>query len=685
MAPPQKSQVERVNKKAAAPAQTGTKNQGKALQGKMMINGYIISAAETGNPSVLLETIEQHLPSMNDINLATALHRVAKSSTCKGSKDLQFFTSSPTLKQLYETVSKRILDHSLRKGGTAAFSGSRRAEMPVPTMGVIAWSCAMMKMRDEELFSAIADIAAPRMHELQPFELAQMLWSFAKIGLSAPALFEAAARRVLHRQAGEFKGLSLAMTAWAFAAAGVRNEVLFCSLAAELVQHADDLRPQELSDTLWACAEMNIDCPALFESFGWAVASKVKVLKLQELADALWALGAAGHTHAAVFAQASPVIMQKRGVLTPQNIANLAFAYEKLRVPELHQVLPALLETAASKFSKFQACDLTKTLVAGVQAEMVSADFVGRLARHCSHKLLQDMLSEMPTGSLLDMLTLWSRAIVAPPRLFDAAVQESLSRCSTLDAPMLIKTLRCALSISMNPLLASRTGPAWIAAASDELARGVAELTTADAEQLKAIMGEFYQSPAISAVLPLQIALGGGAASPKPQQKFDSDTTVVSTRCPSDCSTEDRDLLAKQLWSSVMKPSGDDVWASMRKQSSAKEQARLSGPSNAMAVSPAVQVNIAAPPGLAPPPGLVTPPGLAPNDYESARMMTGPASPGQTTACEVTKTSLGAFFEDADIFGEEAQVSTSLSSWVAQRCAQETSLAVLSAKTRLSV
>jgi len=188
------------------------------------------------------------------------------------------------------------------------------------------------------------------------------------------------------------------------------------------------------------------------------------------------------------------------------------------------------------------------------------------------------------------------------------------------------------------------------------LARGAARLSTADVAKLQAMFSEFSQSPAISAVLPLQIALGK-ACKPKPQQKFDSNTTVISTRCPSDCSTEDRDLLAKQLWSSVMNPSEGAVWASIRKQSSAKEKALLSGSSDAKAASPALQVSIPPPPGLAP-------------DGREPTKIIGAAMPGQAPTCQFTKTSADAFFMDAEILGEENHVTTSLSSWLAQRCAQ---------------
>jgi len=693
MAPPPTQQAERVGTKVgataaekviAAPTQTGAKKHAKALQSKMMINTYITNAAETGDPEVLLETIGQHLASMNDINLATALHRVAKLSTRRDSKDLHLIVGSPMLKQLYDAVAQRILGHGLRKGsgvvpsaGGLAGAGGRGSEMPVQCMGVIAWSCAMMKLCDTELFDAICEIAAPRMHEFQPFELAQLLWSFAKISMPAPALFEAAARRMLLRQEGEFKGLCLAMTAWAFAASNVRNEALYNSLSVEIVQHASDLRPQELANTLWAFAQMQIHCPMLFETLGWAVSSKVKALRTQELTDVLWAFGAAGQPHPGVFSQASPVVSQKRGLLTPQSLASLAWAYEKLRVPELQHVLPSLLETAAGKFSKFQACDLCTLLVAGMHAEMVGVDYLSRLARHCSHKLLQEMLRTMETRSLLDMLTVWLHANLPPPKLFDDAVQELSRRCASLDVPALLDTLRCALSVSMKPHLASRTGTAWITAVSDELARCVARLTAADVDTVRVMLSEFCESPGMSAVLPLQIALGHACSpklSPKLQPKFDSETTVVSTMCPSDYNvTEERESVTKQLLNSVMNPAEDDVWRSIRKQSNAKEKARImrigsAAPhaamlSDAKAGSPVVHVTSTALPGPVP-------------RYEVTKVIGTP--PGLVSTCGFADVSMDSLFVDEIpdhdtqnvAMNAQAPASLSLSDWLVQHGAR---------------
>jgi len=168
------------------------------------------------------------------------------------------------------------------------------------------------------------------------------------------------------------------------------------------------------------------------------------------------------------------------------------------------------------------------------------------------------------------------------------------------------------------------------------------------------MFSEFCESPAISAVLPLKIALGHGCTN-KVQQKFDSDTTVISTMCPSDCSTEDRDLLAKQLWSSVTKPSDDAVWASIRKQSAAKEKALFTNLSDEVSL-PVVHVNSEAPPGLM-------------HDYISAKTAI-PPPPGLAPTCEFAKTTMDAFFADEEIFDQEPQVCTSLSSWMTQQNAR---------------
>jgi len=173
-----------------------------------------------------------------------------------------------------------------------------------------------------------------------------------------------------------------------------------------------------------------------------------------------------------------------------------------------------------------------------------------------------------------------------------------------------------------------------------------------DVDKLQAMFSEFCESPAISATLPLRVALGY-ASVPKLESKYDSNQTVISTICPSDYMTEDHDSLTTQVLGSFMKPSEEEVWASIRKQSVAKDFQ-----SDAKASSHVVHMSN--------PARLVE---STPSSHAAANP-TRLVPPALPTACKVTNTTTDDLFVDAEILGQGSQVFTSLASWLGQCHAQ---------------
>merc|ERR1719409_1828676 len=111
--------------------------------------------------------------------------------------------------------------------------------------------------------------------ELKPFELSNLVWSYAKLSLAPMHLFKAVSTRLQNRYEGEFKVQCLSTVAWAFATLRQRNSALFASLAKELVSRVSDMKPQEISNTLWAFAKSQggrgtCQHPALFQGLSRA-------------------------------------------------------------------------------------------------------------------------------------------------------------------------------------------------------------------------------------------------------------------------------------------------------------------------------------------------------------------------------------------------------------------------------
>mmetsp|Transcript_10069 Transcript_10069/g.22258 ORF Transcript_10069/g.22258 Transcript_10069/m.22258 type:complete len:717 (+) Transcript_10069:68-2218(+) len=340
----------------------------RGLQGKRLINAAIIQAAETEDSDALFATVQKHLSNMNCVNLATAIHRIAKLSTRKEFGDVKVATSNPVFGNLYDSISDRIFNHPSRPGAQheAPRTKSRQDAMPVQCLSVIAWSCSVMQIADAALFNAIAEISCLLMDDFQAFELCQLLWSFAKIELPSDWLFQRASQRLLGRSPGEFKGMCLAMAAWAFAAANIYEVPLFESFAAELPQHAADLRPQELASTLKAYAEVGIADPTLFDALGTAAGSPAKLhgLKAHELVDIMWAFAKVDLRHPVVFSQISNALHHKMSQLTLEDHIVLLCSYASLQISGVQQTLNTLAAALTSFAAQFTAQQLLMVLEA---------------------------------------------------------------------------------------------------------------------------------------------------------------------------------------------------------------------------------------------------------------------------------------------------------------------------------
>jgi very-short-patch-repair endonuclease len=84
------------------------------------------------------------------------------------------------------------------------------------TLSRLAWSFAVLSVRDDSLFTEIAYQVATDVDRYTPKALAQTAWAFATIGFENPVLFEAVADRA-SRLTSDFSKRNLANTAWAFA------------------------------------------------------------------------------------------------------------------------------------------------------------------------------------------------------------------------------------------------------------------------------------------------------------------------------------------------------------------------------------------------------------------------------------------------------------------------------------
>ncbi|CAK9043979.1 unnamed protein product [Durusdinium trenchii] len=117
-----------------------------------------LSAGRT--PAEILDIVTKHQVQMNGINLATAFHRLAK---CPSHE----VTQAQTFHEMLSMAELKAVQQ-LEIGG----------EMLTPNCcTIIAWSCAMLKVFNKQLLSALVKVVAQSPTSCQLYEVTNMLWA----------------------------------------------------------------------------------------------------------------------------------------------------------------------------------------------------------------------------------------------------------------------------------------------------------------------------------------------------------------------------------------------------------------------------------------------------------------------------------------------------------------------------
>lgn len=258
-----------------------------------LINSQIIAVADTGDLELFMSTIEAYLPQMNLVNLSTALHRLAK-LTSTDPEAMRLLHAHATLAGLTEAV-RGALDRA----------GTGGAPPQCQALSNITWSLATVQVVDEALLRRAADLAGSHLLDFKPFELSSLLWAFAKLaevdGVThdcSAQLFQLAGAHVMERL-DLFTFRCLVMLAWAFAAAGYYDLVLFRGLAAHMLPMVHTASCHELATVAWSFGRAGSRQDKLFSELAQKALPRLADFKAQELVDMLSSFARNGFFHKA--------------------------------------------------------------------------------------------------------------------------------------------------------------------------------------------------------------------------------------------------------------------------------------------------------------------------------------------------------------------------------------------------
>lgn len=297
------------------------------------INRKLTDAAGRGGRGVL-DVVRVQLNHMNGVNLATALHRIAR--RCVESEGE---CASPAAQQAINEVLSHpafpALLEAVERQSAASLRVERReaedAPMPAQCASIVAWSLAWLNLRQPKLFEVLGELASSCLEGFKPYEVTNMLWAYAKLEEWNLSLLRAVVRRLRDRQRWEFKAQCLCVAAWSLTKMKWRDEDLFQSMAEELSGQATLLKPQEISNTLWAYGKQQLAHSGLFEALGWSAFELVwqARFKPEELATCLSAFARVGIPHPKLFHNAMNVVIRRVQDFSPKQLATVLDAYAR--------------------------------------------------------------------------------------------------------------------------------------------------------------------------------------------------------------------------------------------------------------------------------------------------------------------------------------------------------------------
>lgn len=339
-----------------------------------LINAQIIRASERGDVNHLLHTIAIHLPSMNLVNLSTAVHRLAKLTANDPERQ-------SALRQ------HRVLGDVL-SAISAAFDCLGNGTAQTQSLSNVVWSLATMRLIHKALIEKVAALSADSIAMFKPFELSTLLWALAKLGTidnvssCSKPVFRASANHMT-KHAEHFGFRCLATTVWAFATAKQHNVRLFRSISAQMLPMVHVANCQEMANTAWAFGTVNFHDDHLFSELASKAIARLGEFKPQELSNMLWGFASNGFFHEAFYRNASLVAQHKD--LRSQHLANILWAFG--RVQPHHAVtkatILALLPQCTMQIETFKPQEVSATLLA-VAKSFGKPDDLDRLSAVCS-------------------------------------------------------------------------------------------------------------------------------------------------------------------------------------------------------------------------------------------------------------------------------------------------------------
>ena len=304
------------------------------------------------SPPQVLDAVATSVHMFDEVNVATALHRLAKLQPPAGGPGggpAALFASDPFARLV-------------------AAAGALLPRFGAQAVSNTLWAFATLGyLPEDDLLDRVALHAAATMATFRPQATSNTLWAMAKLGYAPPEELFVAAAAQIEADMGCSVPQDISNSLWAFAT--LRHHPgtgLLAAAASRAVATAPRFKPQEVANTLWAFATLGHDpgAPAL-DALAAQAASRVHAFRPQAISNSLWAFARLGYSpgHAALDAVAAHVGASLHQ-FTAQELANTLWALAALEFYPGAGLLDAAAGAAAARLDQFAPQDATHAVTA---------------------------------------------------------------------------------------------------------------------------------------------------------------------------------------------------------------------------------------------------------------------------------------------------------------------------------
>eukprot|EP00439_Symbiodinium_sp_Y106_P068617 s2070_g11.t1 len=225
---------------------------------------------------------------------------------------------------------ERKATFALESGQDSNSAEAQSAGFPAQCASIIAWSCATLSalasVRDEGMFGILAELAGPRLRELKPYEVTNLIWAFAKLAVPCVQLYQNAAKMLQTRRHGEYKAQCLSAAVW------TAQIQLFKSIGDEMAPQVASLKPQEMANTVWSFGRVRVKHQRLFEEICGTFANNpgASRFSIPQLTSILMGCAQVRFQQPEVIGRISAVMLRNSHALTAEQMSCVLWSLAEL-------------------------------------------------------------------------------------------------------------------------------------------------------------------------------------------------------------------------------------------------------------------------------------------------------------------------------------------------------------------